>query len=371
MPLNEHNRVAPFLALDNLVKRYGAHTAVDGISLDIQRGEFISLLGPSGCGKTTILHMIAGFLEPDAGDIVLGGVSLTNIPSHKRGTAMVFQNYALFPHMTVFDNIAFGLRMRKLDHADIARRVAEILALVQLSALGKRYPRELSGGQQQRVALARAVVLQPQLLLLDEPLSNLDAKLRRELRQDFVAIHRATGMTTILVTHDLEEAFATSDRVAVLGLGKLQQFDTPRGIYTRPKTQFVSDFVGHGNVLEGLVQRHAGGHRMMLAGMQIEVPAPQSKETAGAGANANAARYAIPAHTLEISQLQNRGDAHRARLLKLQYLGATVRFELDLRGTLLTGERAAGTWTDALEVGSEVSVFWPVPGMIALPRQAA
>src|SRR5258705_10446400 len=219
--------VPEMLALRSITKSFGGNRVVDELSLSIRKGEFVSVLGPSGCGKTTTLWMVAGFVQPDQGELLLAGERIDNVPSHRRGAAMVFQNYALFPHLTVFDNIAFGPRMHKVTKEQISQKVEKALALVRLPGLGARYPRELSGGQQQRVALARAIAVEPKLLLLDEPLSNLDAKLRKELRNEFLEIHRVSGITTLFVTHDIEEAFSVSDRVAVMNHGRLEQFDTP------------------------------------------------------------------------------------------------------------------------------------------------
>ena len=352
-----------FLSLRGISKSYGGQAAVESLSLDIAEGEFVSLLGPSGCGKTTTLHMIAGFVEPDAGDILIDGVSVNDLPSHQRRAAMVFQSYALFPHMTVFDNVAFGLRMQKVPRAKISSRVGDALALVRLSALAKRYPGELSGGQQQRVALARAVVLEPRLLLLDEPLSNLDARLRQSLRQDFVEIHKVTGMTTVLVTHDLEEAFATSDRVAVLSEGRLQQFDTPQGIYTRPQTAFVAEFVGHKNTLEGSRRQDGGQVVLQAAGEDIKVPE---------AAPVSSTKFAIPSHALRLGVAPLALDnCFRAQLTGLTYLGATAQFDVDLNGTKLGGEQAAGKWIEGLRDGDQVYIAWDSADMIALPGKAA
>jgi len=341
------------------------------LDLQVRQGEFISLLGPSGCGKTTTLHMIAGFLEPDRGDIVLDGQSLRDVPSHRRGTAMVFQNYALFPHLSVFDNVAFGLKMARTPSREVARRVSGALELVRLHGLNRRYPRELSGGQQQRVALARALVLEPRLLLLDEPLSNLDAALRRTLRQDFIEIHRLTGMTTILVTHDLEEAFVTSDRIAVLGEGRLQQFDTPQKIYTHPRTRFVADFLGHENVFEGRVSEDATGPWLRTGnGLSIALP-PSRQDLADHPPGAHA-RYALPARQVRLLQGPNPGSGgtgrqFSAQLQALSYLGATVTFVVDVQGVTLQGEQNAGLWTQGLTPGSPVQVQWDTDALIELP----
>jgi len=238
-----------FLALSGLQKRYGEAFAVRSIDLRVRRGEFLSLLGPSGCGKTTTLQMIAGFVTPTQGGIVLEGRNLIDIPVNRRGIGIVFQSYALFPHMTVAENVAFGLRMRKVPRAEIASRVQQALDRVHLGTFSGRYPRELSGGQQQRVALARAIVFEPTLLLLDEPFSNLDAKLKEELQIDLRALQRKLEITTILVTHDQNEALALSDRVAVMQAGEIVQVDEPYEIYERPRDAFVGHFLGKTNVL--------------------------------------------------------------------------------------------------------------------------
>ena len=235
------------LVLDKLSKQYGEHYAVDNISLAIAQGEFVSLLGPSGCGKTTTLQMIAGFVEPTAGSIAIDGRDLLAIPAAKRGLGIVFQNYALFPHLSVADNVSFGLEMRQVAKDERARRVAETLELVGLTGLSARYPAQLSGGQQQRVALARALVIQPELLLLDEPLSNLDAKLREEMQVELLRIQRAIGITTLMVTHDQAEALALSDRVVVMNAGRIEQDGIPHEAYENPATGFVCDFLGKSN----------------------------------------------------------------------------------------------------------------------------
>src|SRR5215831_17557521 len=240
------------LALEHLGKRYGRSAeaaAVQDLSLTVNDGEFVCLLGPSGCGKTTTLRMIGGFLKPDSGDVRIDGQSILGQPPERRPTAMVFQRYALWPHMTVWDNIAFGLQVRRRPRAEIAGRVEDVLDLVGLPALGKRYPQQLSGGQQQRVALARALVLEPRILLLDEPLSNLDAQLRVYMRSELTAIQRRVGITTVFVTNDQEEAMSISDRIAVMNVGVLEQMDVPSEIYARPATLFVATFIGSMNRL--------------------------------------------------------------------------------------------------------------------------
>jgi putative spermidine/putrescine transport system ATP-binding protein len=244
-----------FLTLDSLAKRYGDFTAVENISVEIARGEFVSLLGPSGCGKTTTLQMIAGFVEPTRGKIVIDGKDITRLPPEKRGMGIVFQSYALFPHMTVGQNIGFGLEMRRVPAADRKKRIEETLDLVRLSGLDKRYPRELSGGQRQRVAIARALAIRPEVLLLDEPMSNLDAKLREEMHIELRGIHRQLGITTILVTHDQAEALTMSDRIAVMHGGRIVQIGSPIEAYERPVSAFASGFLGKINAFAGSVLR--------------------------------------------------------------------------------------------------------------------
>jgi len=244
-----------FLALDKLTKHFGSHVAVDCLSLEVEKGEFVSLLGPSGCGKTTTLQMIAGFVEPSGGEIRLAGRDLLAVKPARRGLGIVFQSYALFPHMTVAENVSFGLEMQGVATAERTKRVAETLALVGLATFAGRFPRQLSGGQQQRVALARALVIRPQILLLDEPLSNLDAKLREEMQIELRQIQRSVGTTTILVTHDQGEAMALSDRIVVMNHGRAEQIGPPHEAYERPATPFVAGFLGKTNLVKGTTVR--------------------------------------------------------------------------------------------------------------------
>jgi putative spermidine/putrescine transport system ATP-binding protein len=241
----------PFLQLDQLTKRYGDHAAVDRLTVSVEQGEFVSLLGPSGCGKTTTLQMIAGFVEPSSGAITLAGQDLVAVRPNRRGLGVVFQSYALFPHMTAAQNVAFGLEMQGVGRAERDKRVADALALVGLAGFADRHPRRLSGGQQQRVALARALVIRPHMLLLDEPLSNLDAKLREEMQIELRQIQRSVGTTTILVTHDQAEAMALSDRIVIMNHGRAEQIAPPQEAYERPASAFVAKFLGKTNELPG------------------------------------------------------------------------------------------------------------------------
>lgn len=235
------------LRLEKLGKRFGATVAVDSVDLEVGEGEFVTLLGPSGCGKTTTLGLVAGFTTPTQGRIFLRGKSVTDLPAFRRDVGVVFQDYALFPHMSAHDNVGFGLAMRNVEKSERDRRVHEALELVQLEGLGERRPLELSGGQRQRVALARAMVIRPTLLLLDEPLSNLDLKLREEMRVEIASLQRRLGITTLFVTHDQGEALAMSDRIAVMNAGRIEQTGTPSDIYERPATRFVAEFIGRMN----------------------------------------------------------------------------------------------------------------------------
>jgi putative spermidine/putrescine transport system ATP-binding protein len=269
-----------FLEIDGVQKKFAQTAAVEHFDLRVERGEFVSFLGPSGCGKTTTLRMIAGFESPSAGAIRLDGVDITHRPPNQRNVGMVFQAYALFPNMTVADNIGFGLRVAKRPAEDIRQRVGEMLELIKLPGLGGRYPYQLSGGQQQRVALARALAIRPQVLLLDEPLSALDAKIRVSLRNEIRSIQRGLGITTVYVTHDQEEALSLSDRIVVMSEGRVEQIGRPFEIYNFPKTSFVASFIGTLNVLQGRVTDPARG-RIVVDGQ--EIVAARGLETARAG----------------------------------------------------------------------------------------
>jgi ABC-type Fe3+/spermidine/putrescine transport system ATPase subunit len=276
VPETAHVRVS------HVTKRFGGVTAVDDVSFEVPKGSFATLLGPSGCGKTTTLRMIAGFYDPDEGDIEIGGRRVNNLPVHRRGTAMVFQDYALFPHMTVRDNVAYGLKVAHVSGADRTRRVDETLAFVGLAGLGDRWPNQLSGGQQQRVAVARALVIQPQVLLLDEPLSNLDAKLREQLRVEMRILQRRLGMTFVYVTHDQEEALSLSDWIAVMNAGKVEQSGAPWEIYYHPKTAFLADFVGAVNLVPAKVADLADGKVTVSFGRyRAEVKRPEAPLSTG------------------------------------------------------------------------------------------
>jgi len=247
------------VSIQNIEKYFGDFKALDGVSFDIEPGHFVTLLGPSGCGKTTLLRTIAGFLEPDGGEILFDGKVMNDVPPNKRNTAMCFQSYALFPHKTVYENVRFGLRMRKAPKEEHEERVMEALNMVNMGHLGQRKPYELSGGQQQRVALARAIVVRPDLLLFDEPLSNLDAKLREKVRVEIREVQQRIGITAIYVTHDQAEALAISDKIVSMSNGHIEQLAGPRIVYDTPKTRFVADFIGAANILPGDMVGEEGG----------------------------------------------------------------------------------------------------------------
>ena len=269
--------MSAYIEFKQVVKRFGDFTALDHVSLEIPKGAFVTLLGPSGCGKTTLMRQLAGFSEPEEGDILVNGKRMNGLPPFKRNTPLVFQEYALFPHMTVYENISYGLKLAKTPKEEMDRRVAQMLEMFNLVGLEKRFPREMSGGQQQRVAFARALVMGQEILLLDEPLSNLDAKLRVEVRTELRQIQQKLGITAIYVTHDQDEALSMSDIIAVMRKGRVEQIGTPWEIYFRPANRFVADFVGTVNFLDATVlQAEPQALTVSYCGMQLRVPAALS-----------------------------------------------------------------------------------------------
>ena len=260
------------ISIENVIKRFGKDTIINGLSLDVRPGEFFTLLGPSGCGKTTLLRMIIGFNSIEGGEIKIDGKVINNIPTNKRNMGMVFQNYAIFPHMSVRDNVAFGLKNRKVPQDQIESQVDEILKVVKIDHLKKRMPSKLSGGQQQRVALARALVIEPSVLLFDEPLSNLDAKLRVTMRTEIRKIQQKVGITAIYVTHDQSEAMSISDKIIIMSQGRVEQIGTPREIYYHPSSRFVADFIGEANFLDAKVKSVSGEKAVIdVVGQELEV----------------------------------------------------------------------------------------------------
>ncbi len=327
------------VTLQNVTKHYGMSVAVSDVSLAIAPGEFAVFLGPSGCGKTTTLRMIAGFVAPTSGSIRLGERDVTVAPPYKRNTGLVFQNYALFPHMTVAANVAFGLEMRKCAKSDIARRVTAALARVRLEALAERMPQQLSGGQQQRVALARALVIEPDVLLLDEPLSNLDTRLRIEMREEIRALQQSLKLTTILVTHDQEEAMAVGDRLVVMNHGRVEQIGTPSDVFENPRSRFVAEFTGVANLLPG---RGAAGGRFVLAG-------GETVRQADAVAGVEAVLALRPERSELLATASGRyPNEMPARVVTATYLGTVS----DYRVELASGTRLACRQANATEPGA-------------------
>ena len=321
-----------FLSIEHLTKSYGPHQVVQRFDLDVQPGEFVSFLGPSGCGKTTTLRMIAGFETATSGAIRIEGREVTHLPPNARNVGMVFQNYALFPNMTVAQNVAFGLKVAKTGAAALRARVAEMLELVKLGHLADRYPYQISGGQQQRVALARALATSPKLLLLDEPLSALDAKVRVALRDELKALQRTLGITTVFVTHDQEEALSMSDRIVVMNEGRIEQLGTPFEIYNRPKTRFVAAFIGTLNILTVEVV-DAGSGAIRIAGQEARV---------GQGLAAAAGAGCTVALRPEAVTLQDPGDGCnrvRGTIEDVAFLGAVVRIKVGVGGSRILLDR--------------------------------
>ena len=327
-----------FLRLDALTLAYGASVAVPSLELSLAEGELVALLGPSGCGKTTTMRSIAGLLAPRSGRIRLAGRDITNVPANKRDVGLVFQSYALFPHLSVFDNVAFGLKVRKLDRAEIDRRVREGLATVGLSGLEGRLPKEISGGQQQRVALARALVVRPRLLLLDEPLSNLDAQLRLEMRSELKRLQRTLGVTMLYVTHDQAEALALADRVVVMRSGRIEQVADPETIYGRPRTGFVARFMGVENIFGLQDERMIG-----IDGASLPLP--------GAPASAKAVGWRPDGISVG-------NGPHLARVLGTSFLGAKVEYLLETSIGPVKAETLAGA--PRFNTGEAMPIDFPI-----------
>ena len=341
-------------------KRFGGVSAVEDVSLEIGDGEFFSLLGPSGCGKTTTLRMIAGFERPDGGRIFLQGHDVTDVPANRRPVNMVFQQYALFPHMSVYDNVAFGLKVKRVPRAEHGERVQEMLRVVSLEGLDRRRARQLSGGQQQRVALARALVNRPAALLLDEPLGALDVKLRKQMQLELKRIQNDLGTTFVYVTHDQEEALAMSDRIAVMNGGHVEQIGTPREIYERPHTSFVADFIGSLNALELRIDELVGVNAVMRLGEAERLVVP-----VGPGHRAGeSVRVAVRPERVQIepvgSPLLNGGSRLEGTIAEIVFLGMYTQFHVDTEAGRLVSHRLADESLRGLEGGSRVALSWDV-----------
>jgi spermidine/putrescine transport system ATP-binding protein len=348
------------LEIRNVARRFGDFLAVDDVSLSIGTGEFFTLLGPSGCGKTTLLRMIAGFDAPDGGEIVLDGQSMTDVPPEARNIHTVFQSYALFPHMTVADNIAFPLRMGKCPAADIAPRVKEALEDVSLGGMEKRFPHELSGGQRQRVAVARALISRPKLLLLDEPLAALDAKLKERMQLELITLQKEVGITFVYVTHDQEEALALSHRIAVMNKGRVEQLDDPPTIYSFPKNRFVADFIGECNLLDGTVSTQAGDE------MTFDVPGLGRVKITGGSGGAPGAKGTLALRPEKVSigrdlpaDCTNR---FQGRVFDYLYTGDVTLYIVEVEGgqrvEVMLPNSAVGRSSKFFEPGDGVQVGW-------------
>ena len=332
------------IEVDNVVKKYGDHTVINGLSLTINPGEFFTLLGPSGCGKTTLLRMIIGFNSIEGGEIRVDGQVINNIPTNRRNMGMVFQNYAVFPHMNVRDNVAYGLKTRKVPRDERRKRADEMLEMVKISQFAERMPAQLSGGQQQRVALARAIVIQPDVLLMDEPLSNLDAKLRVEMRNVIKRIQHQIGITTVYVTHDQEEALAVSDRIAVMHDGVIQQIDTPKKVYQRPANEFVAGFIGLTNFLKADCKDGA-----LDFGNNYRVAIPHLAKDAPAAVT-------VAARPEEISIADAGEPGIPATVRSSVFLGTGTHYFLDIGGEKEVEVTRASDFSDIIPDGTKVSL---------------
>jgi spermidine/putrescine transport system ATP-binding protein len=346
------------IGLVGVSKRFGTHAAVDDVTLEIGEGEFFSLLGPSGCGKTTTLRMVAGFELPDAGRIVLKGNDVTEVPANRRPVNMVFQQYALFPHMSVYDNVAFGLKVKRVPRAEHGERVHEMLRVVSLEGLDRRRARQLSGGQQQRVALARALVNRPAALLLDEPLGALDVKLRKQMQLELKRIQTTLGTTFVYVTHDQEEALAMSDRIAVMNGGRVEQTGSPREIYERPQTAFVADFIGSLNALDLRIDELVGENAVMRLDEAERIVVP-----VGAGHRpGETLRVAVRPERVRIEAagipMLDGGSRLEGTVAEIVFLGMYTQFHVDTAAGRLVCHRLADESLGPLEPGSRVTLSW-------------
>ena len=349
------------IRLDGVTRTFGSIRAVDDVSLTIAAGELFTLLGPSGCGKTTLLRMIAGFCDVERGGIWFGDTRIDRLPAHRRNIGMVFQNYAIFPNLTVADNVAYGLKARKIDRRDTDRRVAEALAMVELPNHAARWPHELSGGQLQRVAIARSLVIKPAVLLFDEPLSNLDAQLRTHMRVEIRQLQKSLGLTAVYVTHDQEEALAISDRIAVLRGGRIEQVGTPEAIYRVPQTAFVGSFMGATNMLPGVVGTSDGTTTgVLVGGTELRVPG-------AVGAPGDRVLLSIRPETLRV--IGDEGAGHRivARLTLREFLGPILRLHATLPDGTAIRVAALGGEVVRTEPGGALSLGYDPAQILVYP----
>lgn len=352
--------------IDNVTKRFGAMAAVNQVMLSIQEGELFTLLGPSGCGKSTLLRLIAGFNNPDEGEIRFDGQRMNEVPPSDRGIGMVFQNFALWPHMTASQNIAYGLKLRRVGRAEIADRVDSVLETVKLAGLGDRYPGQLSGGQQQRIALARALVLNPKILLLDEPLSNLDAKIRVQVRQEIRKLQKELGITTMYVTHDQEEALTLSDRIAVINQGKVFQVGPPKILYERPANRFVADFIGINNFLPGTVTAEAAEQRRLLVETSIGQMSALLEDIRFKPGDL-CILCIRPENARLNEETTTDGNTAKGRITFAAYLGNALRYDVELAPNLICKVDIRDPWHhEVLPVGYQVTISFPPTSTIAI-----
>ncbi len=357
------------IQLKDMVKRFGTLEAVSHVSLDIQDGELFTLLGPSGCGKTTILRLIGGFHKPDHGEIYFGDREVSGIPPYERNIGMVFQNYALWPHMTIFDNVGYGLKIKKVSAKESAEKVNRALSLVNLTGLEKRYPGQLSGGQQQRVALARALVLNPDVLLLDEPLSNLDAKIRQQVRAEIRKLQKELAITAIYVTHDQEEALTLSDRIAVLDHGKIQQLGSPRDLYQRPENPFVADFIGINNLVDGQVKEIQESKGWMAVETRFGLIKCVFEARFKTG---EACKVTVrPEVATLCSSGENIGEEMNlinGKVSFASYIGNAIRYDIELDPATLFKVDVQNPWNQQpFPIGEEVQVCFPIQITLGIP----
>lgn len=352
-----------FLELTHVQKSFGPVKVVHDFNMSIEEGEFVSFLGPSGCGKTTVLRMIAGFESVTGGTITIGGVNQNGLKPNKRNIGMVFQAYALFPNMTVAENVAFGLKVAGASKAEIDARVKEMLDLIHLGHLADRYPYQMSGGQQQRVALARALANKPKVLLLDEPLSALDAKIRVSLREEIRAIQRKLGITTIFVTHDQEEALSISDRIVVMNAGIADQIGTPSDIYNRPATRFVAGFVGTLNILEAKVENRAAG-TVRLGSRSVNIP-PSHLNGSGDGA---AITVALRPEALSLSQSPSSDVAIDGRVTSVNFLGSVIRTRMDVEGQQVSFDMFNNPGLQPPQIGEMATAHFKASDVLVIPN---
>jgi iron(III) transport system ATP-binding protein len=351
------------IKLEDIVKRFGSVVAADGVSLEIEDGELFTLLGPSGCGKTTILRLIAGFYKPDRGNIYFNNTDVANIRPSERNIGMVFQNYALWPHMKVHKNLSYALKMRKLSHREVDIRVTQILELVGLLGLHDRYPGQLSGGQQQRVALGRALVLNPEVLLLDEPLSNLDAKFRVQVRTEIRALQKKLEITTIYVTHDQEEALTISDRIAVLDNGKVIQIGIPEELYQAPETRFVADFVGVNNLIDGKVETINEGAKLMMVATDV------GKFSVGFNKQFRENDHCVLCIRPEeiVLEVHEQENSIKADVDSFFFTGPVLRYDLKIaNGQIIKADVGDTRHHRRLPVGTEISISFPATRLVAI-----